>query len=162
MKKICKRFFWTIAIAYWPILFLLSFHLSFFGWVDISWSMFLVLLSLEHLFLFSFPYYLAFLGIVSSVCSLFEKRTRSAAHRIVHFICVLLCVGAFVTLFDIREYAYFAYIMMGAWLASKIVLGAVLLYGRSREREMAKSGIFWFLIIVILAATWYATMLLPY
>ena len=109
MKKLFTILYRTIALAYAPTIFLLSFiPRSTDGGTSYTLNFLLF-------FLYSFPFYCALLEVCATLCYIYGERADTHLEKAIRTIRLLLSVGIFLTLIDISEGLKFALVMAVVW-----------------------------------------------
>ena len=152
-RRILRYLFLSAALLYLPTLLLIVLHSEPDGTSFIAIDRWFVL---AVFFLFTVPFYLAFIEIGRLVCGAMEKRKKRIRERIFDFIGAVLAggivaVGVIATALDrddwIGPILGLAVLLILNWLISAIVNKK-----RPRVRETVKDKIFW-VCLAVMAAT---------
>jgi len=131
-----SNFIKVLAVAYVPTLFILSFFpRSTDGGTSYA-------LNLLFFFLYSFPFYCAFLEIGSTIGSIMDERAKTIAEKVIHTIRLVLSGGILFTLINLSDCLYLALAMSAAWIAFRI-LGAILFRSSRQKDEIIQTKQFW-------------------
>ena len=152
LRRILRYLFLSAALLYLPTLLLIVLHSEPDG-TFIAMDRWFVL---AVLFLFTVPFYLAFIEIGRLVCGAMEKRKKRIGERIFDVIggtlaSGIVAVGVIATALDrddwIGPILNLAVLLLLNWAVSAIVNKK-----RPRVREMVKDKIFW-VCLAVMAAT---------
>ena len=143
MKRLSNCFFKVIAVAYVPMLCILSFFpQSTDGRTSYA-------LNLLFFFLYSFPFYCAFLEIGATIGSITDERAKTVAEKVIHTIRLVLSVGILLTLISLSDYLYLALAMAVGWTAFRI-LEAILFRSSHQKDELIQTKQFWISVVAVI------------
>lgn len=139
--KLLKHLYYAAVVLYLPVLVTVSLLMYFmFGSGGIMDSPYLF--ELFVLFLYSFPFYLAFIEICTEAARLFDKKDRTRNEKILNAASALVAVAIIATLIDIRSFIYVS-VGLAILLAILWGIGAAIFKRKIINAGFIKEKSFW-------------------
>ncbi len=138
MKKAVKYIFYSLAIAYFPLIFVISCFSDDSGSI-LHIPYFLIVLVL---FIYTLPIYLACLELGFSLGRAFDNRVRSVGEKVINTASLALAGAILVTLIDIESLLYVSSGLAGGIVILWIV-GAIIFRRERKLPEIFKKRSFW-------------------
>lgn len=139
--KLLKHLYYAAVVIYLPVLVIASLLMHFMfgsgGGMDSPY-----LFELFVLFLYSFPFYLAFIEICTEAARLFDKKDRTRNEKILNTASALVAVAIIATLIDIHSFLYVS-IGLAILLAILWGIGAAVFKRKIINADFVKEKSFW-------------------
>ena len=148
--KLLKHLYYAAVVIYLPVLVTASLLMHFmFGSGGIMDSPYLF--ELFVLFLYSFPFYLAFIEICTEVVRLFDKKDRTRNEKILNAASALVAIVIIATLINIHSFIYVS-VGLAFLLAILWGIGAAVFKRKIVNADFFKEKSFWISAVALFVA----------
>lgn len=143
--KIVRNFFFALVAVYIPALFIVSACAEADGtFIAIPYSFVLMVI-----FLYTFPFYIAFIQIGLTVLGSFEAKTKSRGQKLFDIVKLVLVVGIIITAIDIESMVMLSLTLSAALILCWII-SAIVYKKKPDIKGVVRQKTFWVCFIVLI------------
>ncbi len=145
-QKFMACIFAAIAVIYIPALFIIPlFDVSKAGFIATPYAFDLLVF-----FLYSVPFWLAFIEFGQLVCRAFEKKKMGFGEKVFHIVGGVLAAGILLTIFNLAEFLYLS-LLLAVVLLINGVIRAVVCKKKPNVSGILKQKVFWICVLCLIA-----------